>query len=149
MRNLITIFFFILLSACTSPYAARGIPDIPGMNAVMVGDDEAQLTFSDDSITNCEYRRNAVLLKSAYIALSNDYDHFDFVRDDDFSRTGYKAISLTSTAPIKVYLCRGTCPLMYSADATSHLLVTKFSHATWDNQPPVRKEDKCFLDYKH
>lgn len=149
MRNSLAIILFILLSACTSPYAARGIPEIPGIDAEMVGDDEAQLSFTKDFRTDCDYRRNAVLLKSAYIALSNDYDHFDFVHNEDISRAGYKTISLDSVAPIKVYLCRGTCPLMYSADAISHTLVTKFSHPTWESQPPVRKDEKCWLDYKH
>lgn len=149
MRKIILFILPFLLLACTSPYAGRGMPEISGINAVLVGTDEGQLTFSNDFVASCEYRRNAVLLKSAYIALMNDYDHFDFVQDDGLSRTGYNAISLTSNVPIKVYLCRGTCPLMYSADATSHLLVAKFSHATWDNQPRNKKDEKCFLEHKH
>ena len=140
-------FLLIALSiiGCTSPYAARGIPEIQGLDAAIVGTDVAEITISHDFPKDCEYRRNAILLKSAYIALSYDYDHFEFTSEDDVSKLRYEPIRLTSDQPIKVYLCRGTCPLMYSATSMSHILVSKFSHPTWENKYANREVEKCIL----
>ena len=139
--------FFVVISivGCTSPYSARGIPEIQGIEAKYVDVDTAEITISQDFPKDCEYRRNAILLKSAYIALSYGYDHFEFISQEEASKLGYNPIRLNSDQPIKVYLCRGTCPLMYSANSLSHILVTKFSRATWQVPPSKHQDEKCYL----
>ena len=135
----------ISLIACTSPYSARGIPEVQGLEAKYIDADTAEITISQDFPKDCEYRRNAILLKSAYIALSYDYDHFEFTTEEEVSKLGYNPINLNSDQPIKVYLCRGTCPVMYSASSMSHILVTKFSRPTWQTPPTRHQEEKCLL----
>ena len=130
---------------CTSPYSARGIPEIQGIEAKYSDVDTAEITISQDFPKDCEYRRNAILLKSAYVALSYDYDHFEFTSQEEVSKLGFNPIRLSSDEPIKVYLCRGTCPLMYSANSLSHILVTKFSRPTWQTPPSRHQDEKCFL----
>jgi hypothetical protein len=135
----------VFMTGCTSPYSARGIPEIQGLDAKYIDEDSAEITISHDFPKDCEYRRNAILLKAAYIALSYDYDHFEFTSEEEVSKLGYNPIRLNSDQPIKVYLCRGTCPLMYSAGSLSHILVTKFSHPTWQTPPTKHQDEKCFL----
>ncbi len=145
-RPLVLLSFFV--AACTSPYAASNIPEIAGLDARLVDESTAKIFIADNFPQDCEYRRNAVLLKSAYIALANDYDHFEFSSDEDASVENYKSIKLSSNAPITVYLCRGTCPLMYSADALSHVLVSKFSRGTWSNPAVGNRAIACHLPTK-
>jgi hypothetical protein len=133
------------MTGCTSPYSARGIPEVQGLEAKYIDADTAEITISQDFPKDCEYRRNAILLKSAYIALSYDYDHFEFTTEEEASKLGYNPINLNSDQPIKVYLCRGTCPVMYSASSMSHILVTKFSRPTWQTPPTRHQEEKCLL----
>jgi len=135
----------IPLIGCTSPYAARGMPEIQGIDAKYIDTDTAEITISREFPKDCEYRRNAILLKSAYIALAYDYDHFEFTSEEEISKLGFNPILLNTDQPIKVYLCRGTCPLMYSANSLSHILVSKFSHATWQAPPSRRQDEKCIL----
>ena len=146
MKKALLFLLLASLCACTSPYSARGIPEIPGVQANMVDVDQAELVISVNFPRDCEYRRNAILLKSAAVALAHDFDHFEFSSDEETSKVRYTPISLNSDRPIRVYLCRGTCPLMYSADAMSHLLVSKFAHATWETRSANRADEKCLLD---
>ncbi len=145
-RNIILLSLFV--GACTSPYAASNIPEIPGLDTRLVNEERAEIFISRDFPRDCEYRRNSVLLKAAYIALANNYDHFEFSSDEDVSKLNYKSIKLSSEAPIPVYLCRGTCPLMYSADSISHMLVSKFSRGTWATPISGGPEIACHLSNK-
>lgn len=143
-----TIFLSLFIGACASPYSARNIPEIPGLDARLAGDDKAEIFISNNFPRDCDYRRDGVLLKAAYITLANDYDHFEFSSDEDASKLNYKTIKLSSDAPISVYLCRGTCPLMYSADSVSHMLVSKFSRGTWATAKSGGPEIACHLPNK-
>ena len=142
------ILLYLFIGACTSPYAASNIPEIAGLDARLVNEEKAEIFISRDFPKDCEYRRNSVLLKAAYIALANNYDHFEFSSDDDVSKLNYKSIKLSSDAPVSVYLCRGTCPLMYSADSVSHMLVSKFSRGTWATTTSGGPEITCNLPNK-
>lgn len=118
---------FLFLGACnTSPYTAAGIPSLKEINYVWLDDKRAELTFTDRARPECEANRDALMLKSAYLALSRGFDHFSMPDNIEF-RSSLKS----SRKPIIIDFCRGACPGMYSADALSHVLVNKFSGATF------------------
>lgn len=127
-RNLLaTLTIFLLLSACnTSPYTAAGIPSLKEINYVWLDDKRAELTFTERARPECEANRDALMLKSSYLALSRGFDHFSMPENIEF-----KATLKTTHKPIIVDFCRGACPGMYSADALSHVLVNKFAGATF------------------
>lgn len=122
----ISVFASVMLNGCNSPYAAQEIPEIKGLNSSMVGSDVGEITFNSDLPNDCVYRRDAVMLRSASLAMKHNYDHFEY-SEGDASRLRFLIDCKKDTKPIKVYFCRGACPTMYSADSISHVLVIKFA----------------------
>ena len=117
----------LFLAACnTSPYTAQGIPTLKEINYVWLDDKRAELTFTERARPECEANRDALMLKSSYLALSRGFDHFILADDVVFKRG-----TRINSKPIIVEFCRGACPGMFSADALAHVLVNKFSGATF------------------
>ena len=126
-KNKIAVIAFALLSGCnTSPYTAAGMPDDPSIEYHMLDESTAEMVLPADGAEFCPLTRDSILLKAAWITLKNNFDHFK-VSDE----LALKALNRRKVRNIDVKLCRGACPGMYSADALSHILVNKFSGATW------------------
>lgn len=127
MRQIWLPAFLLLVSGCSSPYSAEGIPDLPGMQAEFIADDKALIIISPELQSDFARRRDAILLKAAAAALESHYDYFEFI-----GPTPYRDVSAFSkpVSPVIVHFCRGTCPGMFSADTIAHILVREFELRT-------------------
>lgn len=142
MKMRLGIFLVMGFAACTSPYAAANIPVIPGVDFKYTNVDQAELTISHDLPNDCQYIRDAVLLTSARASLQQGFDHFEFSEGEDESKAIFFQKRKNFNSHMYIHLCRGTCPLMYSADSISHMLVVKFSKATWGSAKQTEVNDK-------
>ena len=146
MKKIYLIFLSLTLIGCTSPYSAAGIPEIPGIQVGMRGAEEAELILSNELPNDCDYLRDAILLKSAAVALGQNFDHFEFT-DYETSKLEFLQNKRVVKSVITVHLCRGTCPQMYSAQSISHMLVGKFSQPTWKSAAQKNSSGKiCTIE---
>ena len=126
----ISVSASVMLYGCNSPYSAQEIPEIRGVNSSMIGADVGEITFNSDLPNDCVYRKDAVMLRSASLAIKYSYDHFEYSEGDN-SRLRFLVDCKKDLKPVKVYFCRGTCTTMYSADSISHVLVPKFARSIY------------------
>ena len=144
MKFWVTILAFAGLAACASPYSASSMPDIPGVNITYSDFDRAQLSLSHELPWDCEYIRDAILLMSARAALKYEFDHFELTQDEDGSQAIFLERKTAFDKVMNIHFCRGTCPMMYSANALSHVVLPKFSKATWTStKHPQTTSDTC------
>jgi len=94
---------------------------------MLVDDNEANIQIDETLSVQGDCRRDALLITAAKIALQYHFTHFDFVKNPNSVKGNLSHITNGKDTNISVFLCRGVCPTMYSADSIAHMLTRRFT----------------------
>jgi len=109
-----------------SPYGPGLLADIAGVQWKMTDQDKAEVYLDEGSPLSPACQRDAIMLVAAKIALYNNFTHFDFSDNASVPKIKLDRLKKFSGETISVFLCRGNCSTMYSADSVAHILANKF-----------------------